>query len=89
MDCVEVDGEVNGWKADVISLVSDLDVDEVTFLRRGGMGNSKGVTPRLSLCSLFNTPVFCNKEVTLSSGTSCLSGFSAEMDIYSNLCIKE
>jgi len=84
-----VDGEVNGWKGDVISLVSNSDVDEVTFLHRGGMGNLKGVTPSLSLCSLVNTPVFCNKKVTLSSDISGLYGFSVEMDICSNFCIKE
>lgn len=30
--------EVNGWKGDVISLVSDSDLNEVTFLHRGEMG---------------------------------------------------
>ena len=83
-----MDGEVNGWKGDVISLVSNSDLYEVTFLRRGGMGNMKGVTPSLSLCSLVNTLVCCNKEVTLSSETSGLSGFLTEMDICSNFCIK-
>ena len=53
------------------------------------MGNSKGVTPSFSLCNLINTQVSCNKEVTLSSEALGLSGFSAEMDIYSNLCIKK
>ena len=84
-----MNGEVNGWKGDVISLVSDSDLDEVTFLHRGGMGNSKGFTPSLSLWNLVNTPVSRNKEVTLSSEASGLSGFSEEMDIYSNFCINE
>lgn len=79
----------SGWKGDVILLVSDSDVDEVTFLRHGGMGNLKGVTPTISLCSLVNTSICCNKEVTLYLDTSGLSGFSVEMDICSNLCIKE
>ena len=80
---------MNGWKGDVISLVSHSNLDVVTFLHSGGMGNSKGMTPSLSLCSLVNTPVCCNKEVTLSSKTSGFSGFSAEMDICSNFYIKE
>ena len=84
-----MDGEVNGWKGDAISLVSDTYVDEVTFLRHAGMGNSKGVTPSLSLCSLANTLVCCIKEVTLSSNTLGLSGFSAEIDICSTFYIKE
>ena len=84
-----MDGEVNGWKGDVISLVSDSHLDEVTFLCCGGMGNSKGVTPSLSLCSIVDTPVRCNKEVTLSSETSGLYDLSVEMDICSNFCIKE
>ena len=84
-----MDGEVNGWKGDVILLVSDLDLDEVTFLHHGGMGNSKGVTPSLSLCNIVNTLVCCNKEVTLSSETLGLCGFSVEIDIYSNFYIEE
>ena len=80
---------MNGWKRDVISLVHNLDLGEVNFLHCGGMGNSKGVTPSISLCDLVNTPVCCNKEVTLSSETLGLCGFLAKMDIYSNFYIKE
>jgi len=84
-----MDGEVNGWKGDVTSLVFDLDLDVITFLCHGGMGNSKGVTKNISLCNLVNTLVFHNKEVILSSEASGLFGFSVEMDICSNFCIKE
>ena len=44
-----MNGELNGWKGDVISLVSDSDLDVITFLRHGGMGNSKGVTPSFAI----------------------------------------
>ena len=84
-----MDGEVNGWKGDVISLVSDYDLDATTFLRCGGMENSKGFTPSFSLCNIVNTPVSCNKEVILSLDSLGLFGFSVEMDICSNFCIKE
>lgn len=77
-----------GWKGDVISLVSNSNLGEVTFLHHGGIGNSKWVTPSLSLCNLVNTTICCNKEVTLSLETSGLCGFSVEMDICSNFYIK-
>jgi len=80
---------VNGWKDDVISLVSNLDLDVIIFLCHEGMGNSKRFTPSLSLFNLVNTSISCNKEVTLSSEASGLSGFSAKMEFYSNFCIKE
>ena len=80
---------MNGWKGEVISLVSDSDLDVINFLCCGGMGNSKGVTPSLSLCNLVNTPVSHNKKVTLSSEASDLFGFLAKMDICSNFCIKQ
>lgn len=67
VDWVEVDEWIDRWKGDVISLVSDSNTDEVIFLRHGGIGKSKGVTPSFPLCSLFDTLVCCNKEVMLSS----------------------
>ena len=84
-----MDEEIDRWKGEVILQVFDSDTDEVTFLRRGGIENSKGVTPSFSLCCLVNTPVCCNKEVTLSSDNSSLSRFSVEMDICSSFYIKE
>lgn len=88
-DWVEVNGEVNGGKGDVISLVYDSYFGVAALLYCEWMGNSKGLTPRFSLCSRVNTPVSRNKEVTLSSEASGFLGFSTEMDIYSNFRIKE
>lgn len=91
VDCwEEVDWvEVNGWKGEVILLVSDSDLYVITFLHCEWMGNSKGVTWSLSLCNLVNALVPRNKEVTLYSEASGLCGFSAEMDICSTFYIKE
>ena len=66
------------------SLVSDLDLDIETFLRCDSIGNSKGGIPSLSLLDRVNIPVYLNREVTLSSETSRLTTFSAEIDIPSN-----
>lgn len=89
VDWVEVNGEVNGGKGEVISLVFESHLDVETFLHHEWMGNSKGVTLSLSLCNRVNTPVSRNKEVTLSPEALGFSGFSEEMDICSNFYIKK
>lgn len=75
-DWVEVNGELNGEKGDVISQVYDLDFDVADLLCCDWMGNSKGVTPSFSLCSQVNTLVSRNREVSLSSESSSFSGFA-------------
>jgi len=49
-DWVEVNGEVNGGKGDVISMISNSNFDVEAFLHREWMVNSKGITPSFSLC---------------------------------------
>lgn len=75
------------WRDSGLSRVvlHHLDLDTDFFLRTGSIGNLKGGISSLSLLDLVNIPVSLNREVTLSSKVSGLTGFSAEIDIPSNL----
>ena len=56
-------------------------------MRNDSIGYSKGKIPSFSLLDLVNIPVSLNRDVTLSSEASGLTGFSAEIGIASNFWI--
>lgn len=51
--------------------------------------NSKGLTPIFSLLDLVSSPEDCKEDVTLPSDMSDWTVFSLEIEIYSNLWIKD
>lgn len=80
--------DVGEWEKEVISRVDVWESDVSVFIRQDWSGNSNGEMPSFSLWDRVKTPIFLKIEFILPSESLYDSGFSSEMETFSNFFMK-